>query len=389
MSSQRIRSIDIFRALTMLLMIFVNDLWTLHDIPGWLGHKSAHDDGMGLADVVFPAFLFIVGLSIPHAINTRLRKGDSNTRVLLHILERSFALLLMGVYMVNLENISREGLIINRSLWEILMTLAFFLIWNNYSRAGKLRIRPLYLKAAGWLILVFLAIVYEGRGGDGTQWMRFHWWGILGLIGWGYLLSALVYLGLGSRPGWITLILVLLLVLNVNEFVSPFDFRIRLVVSASNYASVMAGVLVTTLMLKLKDAERMAWLLPSLTLLASVLFLFGFLTRPEWGISKIMATPSWTAICAGISILSFMLLYLLADRLKISGWAKIIEPAGTSTLTCYLVPYFAYPLWGFLGWQLPDMLTGGAIGIIKSILFALLIIQVTGLLGKLHIRLKI
>ena len=389
MSPERIRSIDIFRALTMLLMIFVNDLWTLHDIPGWLGHKAAHEDGMGLADVVFPAFLFIVGLSIPHALNARRRKGDSKTRVLLHILERSFALLVMGVFMVNLENISRDGLIISRSIWQILMTLAFFLIWNNYRSREKVRVRPLYLKVAGWLVLTFLAIIYVGRGEEGTQWMRFHWWGILGLIGWGYLLSALVYLGLGNRPGWIAAVLALLLLLNVNEFATPFNFRIRLVVSASNYASVMAGVLVTTLMITYKKRDHMNWLLPSLIVLATLLFLFGFLTRPVWGISKILATPSWTAICAGISMLSFGSLYLLADRGRVTGWAQIIEPAGTSTLTCYLVPYFAYPLWGFTGWQLPDMLTGGAIGIVKSILFALLIIQVTGLLGKLHIRLKI
>ena len=68
---QRIASIDILRAVTMLLMIFVNDLWTLKGIPLWLEHTQANDDGMGLADSVFPAFLFIVGLSIPYAIAAR------------------------------------------------------------------------------------------------------------------------------------------------------------------------------------------------------------------------------------------------------------------------------------------------------------------------------
>ena len=34
----RVTSIDILRALTMILMIFVNDLWSLKDIPAWLGH---------------------------------------------------------------------------------------------------------------------------------------------------------------------------------------------------------------------------------------------------------------------------------------------------------------------------------------------------------------
>ncbi len=105
----RLKSIDILRALTMLLMIFVNDLWSLNDIPEWLGHKAADVDGMGLADVVFPAFLFIVGLSIPFAINARLKKGDSRKLILRHIIERTLALLIMGVFMVNLENIDKIG----------------------------------------------------------------------------------------------------------------------------------------------------------------------------------------------------------------------------------------------------------------------------------------
>ena len=58
--TQRLASIDVFRALTMLLMIFVNDLGTLTNIPLWLEHTKAAEDGMGLADTVFPAFLFIV-----------------------------------------------------------------------------------------------------------------------------------------------------------------------------------------------------------------------------------------------------------------------------------------------------------------------------------------
>ena len=56
---QRVATIDILRALTMVLMIFVNDLWSLTGIPGWLEHVEKGVDGMGLADTVFPAFLFM------------------------------------------------------------------------------------------------------------------------------------------------------------------------------------------------------------------------------------------------------------------------------------------------------------------------------------------
>ncbi|MEA3462199.1 MAG: twin-arginine translocase subunit TatC, partial [Bacteroidota bacterium] len=122
---------------------------------------------------------------------------------------------------------------------------------------------------------------------------------------------------------------------------------------------------------------------------AAILMLFGYITRPVWGISKILATPSWTAICAAITALSFALMYLLADKAGKFRWADIIEPAGSMTLTCYLIPYFVYAFRTLSGITLPEALTTGGVGIVKSILFAILIIQITGLLGRLKIKLKI
>ena len=389
MSSNRLKSIDILRALTMLLMIFVNDLWSLTDIPGWLGHKGAHEDGMGLADVVFPAFLLIVGLSIPHAIRARFRKGDSKWQVLKHILERTLALLIMGVFMVNLENIDSDKLLFSRYVWQILMTLAFFLIWNIYRGPVFGKFSPWILKGLGWAILIFLAIIYRGGGEGDYQWMRFHWWGILGLIGWAYLVSALIYLWLGNKPLWIALALLVLFLLNINEFKTPLPFSIKLVVSASNHALVLCGVLLTSFMIRLQKLEKMQLLVPFLITFAAILMAFGYLTRPAWGISKILATPSWTAICGGITALSFAFMYLLADKGGWHRWAGIMEPAGSMTLTCYLIPYYVYAIRALSGISLPETLTTGGIGILKSILFAILIIQLTGLLGRLKIKLKI
>jgi len=344
---------------------------------------------MGLSDVVFPAFLLIVGLSVPHAIRARQKKGDSKLRIVRHIAERTLALLIMGVFMVNLENISAETMILSKVLWQILMTAAFFLIWNVYGERAMGRFSPWLFKGLGWALLLFLAITYSGSGEGGDQWMRFHWWGILGLIGWAYLVAALIYLFLGKRPGWLALAFLVLLLLNINEFASPFNFTIKLVVSASNHALVMACVVVTAVMIRLKEKNRVQLLLPFLLGFAAMLLLFGFLSRPVWGISKILATPSWTAICAAIAVLSFGVMYLVADKAGKYRWADIIEPAGSMTLTCYLIPYFFYAFRTLSGITLPDALTTGGIGIVKSILFAILIIQITGLLGKLNIRLKI
>lgn len=389
MQVTRLKSIDIFRALTMLLMIFVNDLWTLTDIPDWLGHKPANVDGMGLADVVFPAFLFIVGLSIPWAIEARINKGHSKIRILKHIVERSFALLVMGVFMVNLENINDSLLPINRNYWQILMTLAFFLIWNNYRGKVLGKIPPNAFKVAGACILILLAVIYRGGPSEDPHWMRTHWWGILGLIGWGYLVNALLYLGLRNRMGWMVPVTLVFFLLNVNEFISPFNFSLRIVVSASNHASVMTGMLVTMILIQMREMGQMKYLVQVLAGVALLLFLFGFGTRPLWGISKIQATPSWTAICAGISTAGFVILHIVADRWKMTRWAGIIAPAGYSTLTCYLIPYYAYAFVALAGIQLPIMFLTGLAGLTKSLLFSLLIIMITGWLANFRISLKI
>ena len=75
--NQRIISIDALRGITIFVMIFVNELASIKEVPQWMRHMPADADAMTFVDVVFPAFLFIVGMSIPFAFNARLLKGDS------------------------------------------------------------------------------------------------------------------------------------------------------------------------------------------------------------------------------------------------------------------------------------------------------------------------
>jgi heparan-alpha-glucosaminide N-acetyltransferase len=385
----RLTSIDIFRALTMFLMIFVNDLWTLDNIPGWLEHTRADEDGMGLADVVFPAFLFIVGLSVPFAVKARINKGDSIFRVFIHILRRSLSLVIMGFYMVNQDSLSGvEGF---KTLWQILMLVAFILIWNDYGQKKFAGIPVLLLQFTGIAVLVLLAVLYRSGPSDDPGWMKPQWWGILGLIGWAYLVCASLYL-VSIKRGWlIPLFWLTLYMLNFLEFHKAGEFIPGniLVVGAANHALVMSGILATQIYLLSRD-NRNKFLFPILLLIpAIILLVFGFSVRPFWGISKILATPSWTAICAGISYISFAVIFLITDISGKVSWAKIIMPAGRSTLTCYLLPGLVYPFLWPLQQQLPEILLMGIPGLIKSLLFALFIIILTGLLEKIDIRLRI
>jgi heparan-alpha-glucosaminide N-acetyltransferase len=389
-ATTRWASLDIFRALTMLFMLFVNDLWSLHDIPAWLEHVPADADGMGFADIVFPTFLFIVGLSIPLAINRRLQKGDSIPRVILYIAKRSLALLVMGFYHVNSENINSDLIPISRGMWSILATLAFFLIWNVYPQGKVLKRIPAFLfQGIGIVMLAGLAWIYKGGNTESPVGMQTHWWGILGLIGWAYLLCSVLYLFLRKHPALLWLAWLVLLLLNMQEFyplgASPF----RILISASNYTLVWAGVITTCVTLK-QSTENQAQFPWRMSLeLAMALLLAGLWLRPLWGISKIRATPSWTLICTAICLVVLTVLYFIADTHHKTKWARFLAPAGRSTLTCYLLPYVVYPLISATGLTLPSVLTGGLIGLCKSMIFAITIIYLTGTLEKRKIQLRI
>ena len=70
-------TIDLLRALTMATMLVVNDFWSVSGIPHWMQHAKWGEDMLGFSDIVFPSFLFCVGLSIPYAITAMRRKGRS------------------------------------------------------------------------------------------------------------------------------------------------------------------------------------------------------------------------------------------------------------------------------------------------------------------------
>src|SRR3984957_1473772 len=104
-SAPRIVSIDIFRGLTMAVMIFVNALPEEPILPWWTYHAHAQQDLMTYVDMVFPFFLFIVGMSMPLAIERRLKQNPSQAALWLHIAMRSCGLIVLGLILANAENV--------------------------------------------------------------------------------------------------------------------------------------------------------------------------------------------------------------------------------------------------------------------------------------------
>ena len=387
---KRIESIDIFRALIMFLMIFVNHLWSISGIPHWLGHAEFDEDFLGLSDVVFPAFLFILGMSIPLAIGGRLRRGESNFTIIQHIVTRSIALLIMGVFAVNGGSSLHPSVDMDGSIYSLLMLAGFFLIWNLYPTASTKNKNRFFkaLKVIGVAILLYLAFIYRDTTGG---YIQPRWWGILGLIGWTYLLCATLYLFLYKYVGYLIAValgFILLCVLGTAKLLGPLDGLI--ISNGCFHAFTMCGLLLTLFLNSKKYRDiSMERKMTTIAVAGVVMLLAGWITNQWWIVSKLQETAPWLFYCTGISLLVYLFVYWLVD---IKGRATIfnfIKPAGTATLTCYLVPSFYYAIFRLTGFSITGALSTGLLGIVKCVLFALLVVLTTSLLGRIGIKLKI
>lgn len=393
--SNRIQSIDIMRGLTLVLMLFVNDLY-MPGVPAWLGHTKADFDGMGLADWVFPGFLFMVGMAIPFAIGGRIAKGESNIIISRHIAVRTVSLLIIGVLMLNSGRVNAELTGISKNLWAVLMYTGVFLVWNKYPDSDDKFFTVTGLRLLGMALLTFLVFRFNsGQEANGGSLIT-GWWGILGLIGWGYLVAAFVYLAARNNILYTALAVLFFLILNILslpgalDFLNPVKFLFGVIIDGNIPFIVLSGVLTTLVIKKLPEQDHKRIIITIVTI--GVLTLAGgFILRKWFIISKILATPSWGMICNGISLLLFALLYWILDVKEKSGWTFFLKPAGENSLTTYIAPALLYHLIWITGVPLLIYKQSGIplIIIAGSIIWSLAMVGLTALLVKAGIKLRL
>ncbi len=376
------------------MMLFVNDL-NMNVAPKWLGHTVAEYEGMGLADWVFPGFLFMVGMAVPFAISGRLKKGESIPFILGHIITRTVSLLVIGVMMVNIRRSNPELTGMSINLWAVLMYVSAFLIWNDYPKE-KNPILVNLLKYGGVALMIFLALIFQSGTESEPGWLITDWWGILGMIGWGYLVTSLLYLAFRDSVAGAAAAVLFFLALNILDlsgmlgFLDPLRPALGIIIAGNTPLIVVTGLLAGVLLKKLKGADDSRILL-IFTILGVVSLALGFFLRRWFIISKLIGTPSWAMICSGISFLVFTLIYWLADVKGHRKWAAFVRPAGRSSLTTYLAPDILY----YTSWMLPfpvlvyKLSPNPLVVVLGSLAWALLMVGLTVVLEKLNIRLKL
>jgi heparan-alpha-glucosaminide N-acetyltransferase len=382
---------------------------------------------MTLADIVFPAFLFIVGISIPLAFE-RGRLSRNTWAQLGHVLTRTLALLFMGLVQLNGERDQRLG----GPIWETLGFIGLICTWVVVpAERGWRRNVFLGLKILGVVGLMVLLAIFRGEPHsneipllgrvEGWVWFRTEWWGILGLIGWAYLTVAILWLILGRRREWLIGALACLILLHLamergglftrlnaktwlgwsarvfQMLATAIDYLNQFVglggATGSLAAITMAGCLLGSILRRDSDVQthrdRLRW---SLTFVIGLL-LAGFLTDTFEGINKIAATPTWCLWCAALTCLVWMILYRIMDVAEVRGWDILVRPAGANPLVAYFLhpitvglidlSVVARPLLDYKQTENPYVVGGGSLGM------AFFVCVLTGLLARLGLRMRI
>jgi predicted acyltransferase len=399
-SAPRLASIDIFRGLTMTLMIYVNEQSGVRGLPWWNYHMKANVDAMTYVDMVFPFFLFIVGLSLPIAIASRLKRNPSIPALWMHVALRTASLMTLGLILANADDGDASRMIIRPALWAILALTGAALFLNDYGKSSRDASRHTRLISSlrifGLVLVVAMFAIFRHTLIDGQAiWIQVGYPEILGLIGYTYLAVAILYIPT-RRWLWAPLAwFVALMAFNALTTARLITFDRRLpywVWPFSNGAMagiVFAGIVTSVIFL---GAHRWQSLRQKTFLGLSfgiVSLIAGWFLTPL-GISKIRATPTWSLYSIGAAVLLSTALYWVCDVKKKTGWAFFARPAGANTLTTYLLPDFWYYILAAAGIHYLDThFDYGWQGVIRCVLFTAFILAVANLLTRWRVRLQL
>ncbi len=354
----RVLSLDVYRGLVIVVMTFVNYLSPVKNIPAWAKHWPENLEGYTFVDVVFPAFLFIVGVAIPFALQRRIDQGDCNWSLTAKIFGRSAALVFLGVLTVNTHDYAPEA-VLPRAVWFLLAMICAVGVWVSPPANATETRRKIHRVAriAGIVGLVVLLALFRGHDEDTGKivWLQHEWWGMLGMIGYAYLVASLCWVWLRNNSLAILGVIGLLIAWFIGDKHGVLNFIGEPVrdlwnvgfVFGTNPATVLMGVLAGNALKdqSLSPRDRVKWML----WLGIGLYIAGTLIRPLHGINKSAHTDAYALVTGGISCFLFALVYWVMDAKRWVTNAPLLVAFGQNALLAYILPDMVKNAFGIFG----------------------------------------
>ena len=302
----RMMSLDALRGLDMFFLVGLAGIFQAlpkvsdNSLNNWLANQCQHPEWQGFTtyDLIFPMFIFIVGVSMSFSFSKRLEQEGGKRNLFKHVLTRTIILAVLGVILWQTPGGAHPYYGFYSVLYRIGFSYFFAaLIMINTNIRGQIY-WAFGLLIGYWIVMRFVPVPGYGMGDFSQD---------------------------GNLSTYISN--------HVANFISPkfkYVFSITLITSISNALfGVLAG---HWLMSAKKPTEKSIGLL-----VAGIGFIIAALiVHLDFPINKKLASPSFTLLTCGISAIFLSLFYWIIDVKGYKKWAFFFVVVGVNSLTIYV-----------------------------------------------------
>ena len=298
--SKRLISLDALRGFTIAAMVIVNDPGSWNHVYGPLKH--AEWNGCTLTDLVFPFFLFIVGISIALAYSKRLEANVQMKSIYRKIFIRSLNIYLLGLFLwlfpqFDFGAIRWTGVLQRISVVFLVCAILFLnTSWKQQVKIGA-AILLLY-----WIIVAYIPIPGIGRPDLSIPEKN-----------WANYLDTLLLPGVLWQKTW-----------DPEGILSTFPAIV----------SGITGMLIGKLYLSIKDEnKRLVWLF----FVGFAMFLAGGIWNWFFPLNKNLWTSSYVLYTSGIGTMALAACILIVDMWGYKRWTLLGRVYGANAITSYVL----------------------------------------------------
>jgi predicted acyltransferase len=373
--SERLLSLDVFRGMTIAGMILVNHPGSWGKVWKPLGH--APWNGWTPTDLIFPFFLFIVGVAMTFSFDKRMAKGQSRLRLFEHVVRRAVILICLGLTMYALPDVRLAAP-------YIILIIALSFLYADEPPFGWGQTQGAQIrKVLGWALLaIAIAYFFVDFGHFDEKKLRVP--GVLQRIGLVYFLASIIVLtcGLKGRIAWaagLTLFYWVLIKLSptsfegvelpaervahsINEWI---DIKLLgahlyserpdpegLLSSLPAVATTLCGVLTGMWLLSSRDRwEKAAGLFFGGAVAMTFALVF---IDPCFPINKKIWSSSYVIFMAGLSLQFLGFCYVLIDIKGYKKWSQPFMVFGTNAILVFFAAHLCSKMMGRIRWELAD-----------------------------------
>jgi predicted acyltransferase len=320
--TERLLSLDVFRGITIMGMILVNNPGTWSAIYPQLRHAEWH--GCTFTDLIFPFFLFIVGVAISYSLTKRKAQGGSMKSLYLNIFRRSVILFLLGMILAGFP----FGLMLDHQF-----------SWATIRIPGVLqRIAVVYLVAS----ILFLTTNTKAQ----------YWITGAILIGYAALMSLVPVPGVGYANYEPTTNLAayfdqLLLGSHLWSASKVWDPE-GILSTLPAIGTAMLGIFTGNLLRSDKDAAtKTVWMY----IWGSALMLAGWIWSFWFPLNKNIWTSSYVLYTGGLALFFLAFCYWFIDIKKVTWWIKPFHVYGMNAITVFFLSGIVGRLLYLIKWE--------------------------------------